>query len=177
MTVSTTWTAPIAGGSLDLAAGTVVTETHWDALVSDFLYLGGPAGQITAVHSATVSTSGPTTTSTSFVDIPDLSIIATIGGTAGVSANCFLLFDGAFAMTSAASAFFSLQIIQGASTVLAQRNITSAGANVINSVVIHVIVPSVSSGSQLFKVRWSVSAGTLTADSTTRAFSMLELRR
>jgi len=43
------YTDPSDGGTLDLANGTVVTETHWDNMRRDLLYLGGTTGQITKV--------------------------------------------------------------------------------------------------------------------------------
>jgi hypothetical protein len=57
MTVNTTWVSAAAGGTLDLAAGTIVTETHWDALVSNLNHLGGATGKIgaRAVRTTTLS--------------------------------------------------------------------------------------------------------------------------
>ncbi|HXI15911.1 MAG TPA: hypothetical protein VNM48_06025 [Chloroflexota bacterium] len=40
----TSWTDPSDAGTLDLASGTVVTETHWDNLRRDLLFLGGATG-------------------------------------------------------------------------------------------------------------------------------------
>ena len=44
----TAWTDPSDAGTLDLASGTVVTETHWDNMRRDLLYLGGATGLWTA---------------------------------------------------------------------------------------------------------------------------------
>lgn len=44
MTVSNTWTNPSAGGSLDLSAGQLVTESIFDTFTSNLLYLGGATG-------------------------------------------------------------------------------------------------------------------------------------
>ncbi|HXI15477.1 MAG TPA: hypothetical protein VNM48_03825 [Chloroflexota bacterium] len=50
----TTWTDPSDAGPLDLASGTIVTETHWDNMRRDLLFLGGPTGSraCRAYHSA-----------------------------------------------------------------------------------------------------------------------------
>lgn len=62
MPVADAWTDPSAGGSLDLAAGAVVTETVWDALISNFLWLGGASGTHGA-FTPTVSQGGALTLS------------------------------------------------------------------------------------------------------------------
>ena len=48
MTVNTTWTSPAAAGTLDLANGDVATEVWFDAMVSNFGFLGGVAGLTSA---------------------------------------------------------------------------------------------------------------------------------
>lgn len=40
-TVTAAWTSPAAAGTLDLSNGSVLNETVWDAMVSNFLWLGG----------------------------------------------------------------------------------------------------------------------------------------
>jgi hypothetical protein len=64
MTVTTAWTDPSAGGTLDLSTGGVVTETIWDAMVSNFLHLGGSKGTIGCrlFHSPAQATTNVTAT-------------------------------------------------------------------------------------------------------------------
>lgn len=89
MTVSAAWTNPSAAGVLDLGAGSVVTETHWDAMVSNFLYLAGASGLIgTSVLAANAVTatgvgfpSGDfSTTSTSLITAMTANLTTTGGG-------------------------------------------------------------------------------------------------
>lgn len=46
MTVTSTWTDPSEGGTLDRDSGQTIREQDWDALLSNFLFLGGTTGQL-----------------------------------------------------------------------------------------------------------------------------------
>src|SRR5215210_4554215 len=44
MAVGTTWTNPSTGGAIDLNTNDVLTETVWDAVLSNLKHLGGTTG-------------------------------------------------------------------------------------------------------------------------------------
>ena len=46
MAITTAWTSPAEGGTLDLSAGNTLTAAVWEALMSDVLRLGGTAGLV-----------------------------------------------------------------------------------------------------------------------------------
>lgn len=58
------WTDPSDSGTLDLATGAVVTETHWDAFRSNLLWLGGATGAM-ITWTPTLTQSGALTLSAS----------------------------------------------------------------------------------------------------------------
>lgn len=64
MTVTTNWTSPAAAGTLDLAAGAILTEAVWDAMVSNFGHIGGTTGMAAVAFTPTLAQSVSVTAST-----------------------------------------------------------------------------------------------------------------
>lgn len=79
MPISTTWVNPSAGGALDLATGSVLTEAWCDGVASDLLRLGGVGGAVTQTVFTTFS-GAISTASGSFVTTTDSVSLTTTGG-------------------------------------------------------------------------------------------------
>lgn len=79
MPITTTWVNPSAGGALDLATGSILTEAWCDGVASDLLRLGGVTGAVTQTVYASFS-GAISTASGSFVTTTDSTSMTTTGG-------------------------------------------------------------------------------------------------
>ncbi|HXI15034.1 MAG TPA: hypothetical protein VNM48_01595 [Chloroflexota bacterium] len=169
----TTWTNPADGGTLDLASGTIVTETHWDNLRRDLLVLGGVAGTITQTGLATGTTANALTTSLVYVDAAELTVtLITTGGEIIAFASDTLAGDTAFAIGTIALS------LDGAAEVAP----SSHGAGQANSSERAACVcvyrwTGVAAGSHTIKVRKKTTAGTLYESAQDRVLLVVELKK
>lgn len=133
------------------------------------------ANAATKLHTATPTTSGPTTTSTAdpmTAVIPEMTITADFGGNV-----CALVFTGSFSHGSA-NGTGEIQFFDAtANTNIGQRR-SGSHATVGGNFTVAVVEPyTPAAGSRTINVRWRTGAGTLTATTLRRSFLILELRR
>ena len=105
MTINTTWTDPSEGGSVDLDTGNTLTDTVWDAVMSNIKNLGGTTGRTAVarrewqkgadISSATATAIGA---DGNFFDITGTTTITSFSGMAAGMIFC-LQFDGALVLT------------------------------------------------------------------------------
>lgn len=126
--------------------------------------------QVTQYGISDGGTSGPTTTSTSYVDLSTNSVtLTTVGGPCIVIASATLTNS-----SSGAVVFFAVNMDGGSSQGERTQTVTTANHE-YNATSIAVFTPS--SGSHTFKMRWSVNSGTGTAVGTRRTILVVELKR
>ena len=105
MTINTTWTDPSEGGSVDLDTGNTLTDTVWDAVMSNIKNLGGTTGRTAVarrewqkgadISSATATAIGA---DGNFFDITGTTTITSFSGMAA-GMIFWLQFDGAVVLT------------------------------------------------------------------------------
>jgi hypothetical protein len=173
MTVSSLWTNPSAGGSLDLSAGAVVTEAVWDAMVSNFLWLGGPSGATVQVLSAVGTTSNPATTSSSLVALPDPSVtMTTLAGSTVV-----VWFNGSFRNSTLGANMAFVPAMDANGGVNIQTTIQAAAANTDHCISLVGIFAGVSAAAHVFNIYWLSSTGTGSRASVNSNLVVAEFRR
>lgn len=64
MTVTTTWTSPAEGGSLDRDSGQTIREQDWDGVLSNLNHIGGSTGVAAQSFTPTLTQSASVTAST-----------------------------------------------------------------------------------------------------------------
>lgn len=172
MPVSTTWVNPAAGGALDLATGAIITETWVDGVASDLLRLGGTTGAVTQTAYAAGATSTITTTSTSYVDLTDMSVtLTTTGG------DVIVVFFGSFSNNTVGGAVGAAISMDAAAEVSAVI-MHGAANNFAQTLATMVKFTAPSSASHTWKGRWNVGAGTTgTGITTCRYLLAAELKR
>ena len=117
------------------------------------------------------SSSGPTTTSTSYADLTDMSVTLT---TTGGDLLCF--FAGSVSESGLANAIIVAFSLDAAAEV-GEIAWNAPGANYIEPIVGLWRFTGVSAASHTVKVRWKVDAGTATAQTTRRYLLVVELKK
>lgn len=128
-------------------------------------------GAATQVQVAAGTTSAPTTTSGSPVDMLEMTItMSTVTGTV-----VWLLFTGtAYNSGAGNTGFFGLDV-DGSGITLA--SVSSPAPGYAYSVAITRLVTGLAAGIHTFKTKWSTSAGTQTMSTTERRLTAIEFRR
>jgi len=161
-----------AGKGLVLSAASIPAGSITSAMIAD-----GAIGTadianhaVSAAHIAQGSASGPTTTSSTPVDMPDM----TTTFTTTVATDLLCMFSGSFSLTGAgAIGVFSVQL-DGSSPLVAY--VQQVGINLTVSVAY--VAGSVGIGAHTVKVQWwLIAAGTLSSSLTYRSLSVLEMRK
>lgn len=183
MGVDTTWTSPAAGGVLDLATGGTVTETVWDAIVSDLLHLGGTAGYVPAAalaaNAATMAgwvvlDADVQTNSLSYVDVHATKAgvtITTVGGPVKV-----MWVGPVTASAGGAGAVLFCINVDGVDSL--RLGYVRAPFNDLPTTITYWCTPA--AGTHTFKLRYTVLSGTgvIPAGTTAYAYmSAIEFRR
>lgn len=118
------------------------------------------------------STSGPTTTSTTFVDITEMAVtLTTTGGTLVAFLSVRLSHGTSGTLSGIALGLDSGQVSQ------TERTHTVTTNNGQFLLATHHLWTGVSAGSHTIKGRWYTAAGTLTAQSDCRSLVVMELKR
>jgi hypothetical protein len=130
-------------------------------------------GAITTFSAVYGSSPSPTTTSTTAVDMPDMTI------TVNSPVACLYRIDfaGLFICTVGTGYYVLTCLVDGG---VVSSNATQIIANATTSAFNHNHTygyVGVAAGSHVVKMQWNVAAGTLQAYQTTRALSVLEVRR
>jgi hypothetical protein len=158
--VGTVWESPLCLASI--TTGGVITITDQRE----------PAGDGTQTQSAKGTTSGPTTTSNSYVDMPDMSVtITTSGGDVTVA------FSGAFTLATAGDIKTLLVCITGGVIPNNHEYITTVGAG---GYAVHSHLqtfPALAAGTYTFKINWAGNGSTLTNVGYSRQLTVTETRR
>jgi hypothetical protein len=171
MTVISAWTDPSPGGSLDLTAGTIVTEAYTDAIASNFLWLAGSTGKVTNWNYATSNATFTTTANTGTAIHAPL-VTLTTSGTGEV-----LVWVGASVSNTTSLALCNLYICQDAvvSGPYALGANPSAGGSV-SLVACAVFGPA--AGSHQYQPGWATNTGTLSTSGAVLNWVLaVELRR
>lgn len=142
-------------------------------------YLGGSIGKpVPASASANGSTSAPTTTSGSFVVIPEMTVtmIVTFGTVSVQFSGCFNLQHNdnwAYAVfvdgVEAAGARRNMNLVMSIGALVTTGSIPGMEASV------HHLATGLSAGSHTFDVRWIVTGGTARAVGTQRKIVATEV--
>lgn len=172
MPVSTTWVNPVAGGALDLATGAIITETWVDGVASDLLRLGGTTGAVTQSAYASGATSTINTTSTTYVDLTDLSVaLTTTGG------DVIVVLIGSFSNNTVGGAV-GIAISMDAATEVAPVLMNGAANNQPQTMTTIMKFAAPSSAAHTWKGRWNVANTTTgTGITTCRYLLAVELKR
>jgi hypothetical protein len=131
------------------------------------------ANAVTQSATASGVTSGPTTTSSVFADIPDMSItLTTTGGNVLVWLMTLLQNSG----VANATTQLALRADSGADvSSLTQSEFKAVGSNIVGSTL--ALFSGLSAGAHTFRGRWSTNAGTLLAPLTQRYMVAVELKK
>lgn len=154
--------------SAKLVDGTIATADLADGTVTTAKVA---AGAVTQSGLAVGSSSGPTTTSTSYVDLADLAVTLTTGG-----GDLLVWASGSFQNSGAVTPQYLALALDGAAEV-AEQLATVAGAGY--AVHLHCVhrFSGVSPGAHTVKARWKVGGNTGTAFGTDRTLLVLEVKR
>lgn len=164
-----------AGHGVAVAFGTIPANAITSAMIAEGTITSADIanGAVTSFNAVYGSSPSPTTTSTSFVDLPDLTLSITC------PQPCVLRVDlaGAFICT-VGTGYYQIQLLVdgvavsiGANSIIANASTSSFNHNhtfgyIGATVAAHTI-----------KAQWLVASGTLQAYSTMRSLSVLEIRR
>jgi hypothetical protein len=183
LTTADFWVESVPDGAITGAkvAGNTLTSVNIDADSINQSELGPNsvgtpeiiANAVTKLHFTTPTTSAPTTTSTSFVVLPEMTITADFGGN-----ELLIIFTGTFQQSANASVV-AVGIHDGGTVIEAgartEHNFPNSGRPTPFSIVRR-YAPA--AGSRTIDVRWAVSGGTTGTNLTTqRQLLVLELRR
>jgi hypothetical protein len=159
-------------GASTPSAGTVLRGTGSGTSAFGAVQTGDMAANAaTQSGSAVGSTSGPSTTSTTYVDIPEMSVtLTTTGG------DLIAWFSGVFYNSVASNVTYAALSLDGASEV-AQRYVAPSGAaeQIPIATIYRFAAPA--AGSHTVKARWKVSAGTGNTPGLLRELVVMELKR
>lgn len=139
----------------------------WATIVTAML----AANAITQVGSAIGSSSDPTTTSTSFVDLTDMSVTLTTTGGDLIA----ILVDTTSNNTTGQVTYQGLKLDSGSDVSIQYQH--TATANYSGTIVSIALFTSVSAASHTVKGRWRVLGGTGTAAGTQRILIVLERKK
>lgn len=157
MTVTASWTSPAAAGTLDLAAGATLTEAVWDAMVSNFLYLGGTGGVVT-YNDGVGNTFTQSTTSSSFV-----AITGVVTGTLTLTGSTqFIFISGNFANTTLGVINAIGYSVDGGAYIAIARWTQPVANHLVQ--ISGFAVAAIGSGSHTIQMGWLTSGGTLSTD-------------
>jgi hypothetical protein len=161
----------IVGGNL--VDGTVGSQQITDGGVAT---VDLAANAVTQARFLTGTTANPTTTSATLVDLPEVTLTFTSGGTAAVSTQVLIWLSGSF-YDSTVSAICTFGInIDSADVIIAPICAPGAGTGFIFIPTV-IYLTTLAPGAHTIKGRWSTNAGTLTCNQAQRVMSILELRR
>ena len=125
----------------------------------------GAAGETMAIG----TTSGPTTTSTGYVQLEEMKgTIVTTGG------NVLVMFDGQFLINDASKSVY-VGVQKGTVTTVEVGRLANTTINEIMYKSFSYLFTSVAAGTNTFQVNWCVNGGTATADGTDRRIVMMEI--
>lgn len=156
-----------AGGVVagNIAAGGISASNQFAAGVVNTAAVA--ANAITQLGYAVGSTSGPTTTSGSFVDIPEMSVtLTTAGGD--------LLAIMSITVANSTNNIYGVALSLDGGAATQERNGSDTDTKTLMTV--HRFT-GVSAASHTVKGRWFTSGGTLTADATKRSLLLVEVKR
>jgi hypothetical protein len=172
LTITASWIDPSAAGLLDIANGTVVTQTHWDYIVSDLLFLGGSTGKVTSAQFA--SSSGVfSTTSTTPALMTSPTVTLTTSGTGPV-----IVAAGVVVANTALGAWNVLYLAQDGGVAGPFALVQTPVANQMVQLVAVNLYPSPVAGSHVYQPAWAVNTGTAsTSNGTNNWIVAMELRR
>ena len=170
MAVTATWTDPTLGTS-DRLTGAVLDQAWVEIVLSNFDYIGGTAGTLTQRQKATGSSSNPTTTSTTYVDLTDMAVtLTTTGGDLLVWLQCDMDQN-----TGGANVTMALSLDAAAEVSPSVMNAPASGES--TPIVCIALFTGVSAASHTIKGRWQTqSATTATAVGTRRVMTVIELK-
>lgn len=142
-------------------------QSKWSTIVTAMI----AANAVTQSNVAVGSSSGPTTTSTSMVDMTDMSITFT---TTGGNVLCMVV---ANLETSSAGAggFMALRMDTGTDSQEVAHTMTNSGSSY--TLCTFYLFTGVSAASHTFKGRWRTTTGTMTATGTRRIMAAVELKK
>jgi len=141
------------------------TSTNLAAHLAETVHVG-------AIDIASGDTSGPTTTSTSYVDLTDMSVTLTTKG-----GDLLVFFSGIFKNSTSGQTVFIVPLIDSeAVTSPSQMGMTEPGTNsMVPMSLIHRFT-GVAAGSHTVKIQWLVSDGTAAAEGKQRQLIVLEVK-
>lgn len=131
------------------------------------------ANAISQVTTASLSTSGPSTTSTSFVTVPELEVTVTpasVGSLLLVIAELTHTNDTAGAVNE-----FGLNIDGGANTF--NRSVTIGTAGYLHTNQFHIAFTGLSAAAHTLAFRWLTSAGTMSSQVQRRSLTVIEFKK
>lgn len=129
------------------------------------------AHAVTQSGHATGSTSAPTTNSTTYVDMNEMSVtLTTVGG------DLLVLLDSSVSNDTLGAGVFVALSLDGASEV-APRLLSEPVATYNDMMVTHHVFTGVAAGSHTVKGRWKVTSGIGTLITVQRALTVIELKR
>lgn len=114
--------------------------------------------------------SSHSTTSTTFIDLNDMSVTTTTGAN-----NVLIIFSGTFSNTSAVEDIRVILDIDGGTKASTERLINVAGANYHESISFS-WVELMTEGTHTFKIQWRVSGGTGTFTNDFRTMQVIEFK-
>jgi hypothetical protein len=160
---------------LPLTAASIPSGLITSAMIADGTIATADiaGGAVTAAYLVLGTTVNPTTTSTSYVDMPDMTADIT------VAAGSALLVWGACTMNSAnVSGAMSMTIAMDGNPVGAAALVNAGDAGYAEQIATFTMIPAVSGGSHQIRLKWGTGASnTITAVGTQRTIVILEVRR
>lgn len=113
------------------------------------------------------STSNPTTTSSSYATLTDMSITLTVGASASVIVIC----SSTISNTNSSLNYLALDVDSGSEVGEIYTGLNNSTGNITTSYVF----TGLSAGNHTFRARWKTSAGTLTGVGTNRSITAMEV--
>ena len=156
--ISADATGVTLGGTLHLPVGSITTASLAGNAVSQWNMAAGVS-------------STPTTTSTSYVDLPDIALTLVTGG-----GDLLVWFASAMTNSGAGGVVAAALSLDGAAERFPVQ-FQSPAANQVIPISIVGLFGSVSAASHTVKARWLAGSGTAAAQTTQRYLLVLELKR
>lgn len=113
------------------------------------------------------STSSPTTTSTTYADMTDMSVSISTNA----SASVLVVVSSAISNTNSSLNYVALNVDGGSEVGEIRTGLNNSTGNITTSY----LFTGLSAASHTFKARWKTSAGTLTAVTTNRTITAIEI--